>query len=184
MKKSIFNLDDTDKKIIEILQNNPQITHSKIAKKLGLSQPTIGLRISKLEKGGIISYQVGVNLKNNSDLNLVKVEMIDSKPNEVMDMAKHCPYVINALKQSGVYNIALYLASTSLRRIDHIIDMHFRNKEWISQIKMDMITEIARDFVLPINFKIEEFEDPMDPCDVHSCPYCIREEDLKKSIEN
>ncbi len=178
MKKNIFNLDKTDKEIIEILQNDSQITHSKIADQLGLSQPTIGVRIKKLEEAKIISHQIGVNLKENRALHLVKVEMINSKPEEAMEMAKYCPYVINALKQSGVYNISMYLACTNLKRIDYIIDLHFRNREWIKKIRMDIITDIARDFILPIDFKIEDFSDVEEECDIETCPYCIHDGDF------
>ncbi|MHA1618079.1 MAG: Lrp/AsnC family transcriptional regulator, partial [Promethearchaeota archaeon] len=74
----LSKLDDIDKSIIKILQDDPNITHSQIAKELSRSQPAIGARIKKLTEKGILATQIGVDFSNpeiNSSLNLVKVEM-------------------------------------------------------------------------------------------------------------
>ena len=59
-----FGLDDLDKSIITLLQNQPNITHSKIAKEIGRSQPAVGSRIHRLEERGIVSAQFGLNFKS------------------------------------------------------------------------------------------------------------------------
>ncbi|KKK46377.1 hypothetical protein LCGC14_0576430 [marine sediment metagenome] len=41
-------MDDIDKKIITLIQEDPDMTHSKIAKVIKKSQPTVGIRIKKL----------------------------------------------------------------------------------------------------------------------------------------
>jgi len=52
MKKKSFNellkIDEADKKIIEMIEENPDITHSDIAKEIEKSQPAVGARIIKL----------------------------------------------------------------------------------------------------------------------------------------
>ena len=40
-----LEIDNIDKKIIQIIQKEPNITHTNLAKKIGVSQPTIGIRI-------------------------------------------------------------------------------------------------------------------------------------------
>ncbi|MFW9972710.1 MAG: Lrp/AsnC family transcriptional regulator, partial [Candidatus Odinarchaeota archaeon] len=57
-------LDDIDKRIVTYIQNDPTITHTQIAKKVNRSQPTIGMRIKKLEESGVLKFQAGLNLKN------------------------------------------------------------------------------------------------------------------------
>ena len=168
---SILKLDDIDKKIIQLLEDNPNITHSHIAKKLSRSQPAIGARIKKLERTGILAKQIGVNFKIMNDLNLVKVEMTTSNPEKALDMAINCPYIINALKISGAYNIMMFMACSNLRRLDMILDRHFRNQEDVSNIRMDLITGMAKPLILPINFSLEDFDDPEEDCHSASCPY-------------
>ncbi len=59
----ILNIDDDDKKIIEMIEENPNITHSDIATEIGKSQPAVGARIIKLERKHLLAKQVGFNIK-------------------------------------------------------------------------------------------------------------------------
>ena len=79
-------IDEIDKNIIEMLQSKPSITHSEIAKKLDRSQPAIGARIKKLEDKGILATQIGVNFNQIDILNLIKVEISTSNPNEILEV--------------------------------------------------------------------------------------------------
>ena len=45
-----LKLDDVDRQIITLVQEDPHITHTQIAEKINRSQPTVGMRIKKLEK--------------------------------------------------------------------------------------------------------------------------------------
>ena len=55
-------LDDTDKKIIELLQQNGRTPLKKIADEVFLSPPTVSARIDRLEKDGVITgYSAHVN---------------------------------------------------------------------------------------------------------------------------
>jgi len=47
-------LDEKDKQLLEILQNNAKTPYSKIAKQLGISEATVHLRIKKLVSSGVI----------------------------------------------------------------------------------------------------------------------------------
>ena len=174
---NIAKLDDIDKELIHLLQNDSDITHSQIAKKLNRSQPAIGARIKKLTDQGILATQIGVDFSNekiNSILNLVKVEMTTSKPDLVFDMASHCPYMINALKMSGEYNILMFMACSSLKRLDVVLDRHFRNQNYVKKIRMDLITSYAKKFIIPVDFSAENFENPDDLCDMSNCPHCLK----------
>lgn len=156
-----FNLDEIDKNIITLLQNQPNITHSAIAKEIGRSQPAVGSRIHRLEERGIVSAQFGLNFKSVSQKNqffLVKVELETKKPEEVYKMCINCPFIINCMKLSGKNNIMLFLASSSLQKIDAVIDYHFRNKNYVSYVSMDLITDFVKDFILPIDFQIDQHD--------------------------
>ncbi|UYP45710.1 hypothetical protein NEF87_001995 [Candidatus Lokiarchaeum ossiferum] len=179
----ITKLDEIDKQLIQMLQADSNITHSEIAKKLDRSQPAIGARIKKLTEQGILATQIGVDFSKteiSSMLNLVKVEMTTSKPEVVFDIAQHCPYIINALKMSGEYNVLLFMACSRLKRLDIILDRHFRNQPYVKKIRMDIITSYAKEFVLPVDFESENFDSPDDQCHVSNCPYCTNLEDEKQ----
>ncbi len=95
-----------------------------------------------------------------------------TKPQIVFDMVNFCPYIINAIKLSGDYNIMIFMACSSLKRLDIILDKHFRNKDYVRKIKMDLITDFAAPFILPVDFTIENFDKPDELCAIESCPYC------------
>lgn len=158
------DIDEIDRAIIKKLTQNPTITHSDIAKDLNRSQPAIGQRIKKLQERNIISTQIGVNFKL-VDMILVKVELITKNPEEIVKMANNCPFIINALKLSGEYNFMIFIAANSLKKINNVIDFHFRNKNYISMVKMDLVVGYAKDFILPVDFDI----DTNDPQPVVGC---------------
>ena len=175
------DLDDIDKSIIALLQENPAITHSDIAKKLNRSQPAIGARIKKLNDKGILDTQIGVNFQAINDLNLVKVELITQRPEEVMAMANCCPFIINTLKLSGEYNIAVFMVSNNLRKIDAIIDSHFRNRDYISKVRVDIVVGVAKKFILPVDFSMEQL-DPSHPDGCQgNCQFCNELRDSHKT---
>ena len=49
-----IKLDPTDKKILNILQENGRITNAQLANEIGLSPPPMLERVKKLEKNGVI----------------------------------------------------------------------------------------------------------------------------------
>jgi Lrp/AsnC family transcriptional regulator len=150
-----LKLDDIDRRIITLVQEDPNLTHTQIAEKINRSQPTVGMRIKKLEKEGILQFQPGINFKK-VDLFLASVELNTKRPNEILDMAKFCPFMLNAFRLSGSHNICILLASSKLDKLDNIVNYHFRNDPSVQAVAMNMVTEIAKDFILPVDFKSEE----------------------------
>ena len=69
-----LKLDEIDRQIITLIQEDPNLTHTQIAEKINRSQPTVGMRIKKLEKEGILQFQPGINFKK-VDLFLATVEL-------------------------------------------------------------------------------------------------------------
>jgi DNA-binding Lrp family transcriptional regulator len=55
-----MHLDDIDKKILHILQNNGRITNKNLAEQLNLSPPPTLERVKKLEKNGYIKQYVAL----------------------------------------------------------------------------------------------------------------------------
>jgi len=96
MVRESFNnklgIDNDDKKIIEMIEANPDITHSEIAEEVGKSQPAIGARILKLERKHLLTKQVGLNLKKvQMDVALVQIATRDVE--EVIKKVEGCPFI-------------------------------------------------------------------------------------------
>jgi len=173
---SVNKLDEIDKNIITMLQQDPSTTHSKIASDLSRSQPAIGSRIKKLTENGTLATQMGMDFSQVVDYFLIKVEMSCTQPEEVFKLARICPYIINVFKLSGNRNLMVLMACSNLKRLDAIIDQHFRSFEFIHNIHMDIITKIAKKMVLPFVFLIENFK--------HSAELCTCTKEYRWEIEH
>lgn len=154
MESKVFKIDDIDRNIIEIIQKEPLLTHTEIAKKVNRSQPTIGMRIRKLEKSGVLKFQAGINIKT-IDLILARVEIQTLKPDEIIKLVKNCPYMLNAFRLSGSSNLSIMIVSDKLAHLDEIVNHHFRKDPNISEVYMDIVTDVINDFVIPFDFNFE-----------------------------
>ncbi len=165
-----INLDSTDITILKYIIEDPKISQHTIAKKINKSQPAVGARIKKYEELGLLQYQTGINFrKANLFMVIVNLKAIDTS--NVWTMAKYCPFIINAFRISGKYNICVLLASTKLEKLYKIVNFHFRMNPGIKKISMELISDFARDFILPIDFNIETLKQSMeDGCG--ACEFC------------
>ena len=148
----ILYMDEIDKKIVKILQNRPNISHTDIAKKVNRSQPTVGLRIKRLMEAELLDFQAGINIKKSKNI-LVRVDMQTNKPDTIFQIAKKSPYVLNAYKVSGLKNVELLLKGKNLKTLDEFINLHFRKKTLVKKLSIKVITNILNKFVIPLNIK-------------------------------
>ncbi|MFX1313287.1 MAG: Lrp/AsnC family transcriptional regulator [Promethearchaeota archaeon] len=153
MANGTFILDDIDKKIVEFIQRDPTSTHTQIAKKINRSQPTVGMRIKKLEEAGILQYQAGLNLKN-MNFYFAKIELQTCNPELIFDIFQSCPYMIHGYRVSGSSNFVIIIGNFTLKDIDNTINFHFRNNPEVKNVKAEIITNIINEFVIPIDLKI------------------------------
>jgi len=174
LENQVFNIDEIDKSIIELIQKEPTLTHTEIAKRVDRSQPTIGMRIRKLEKTGVLKFQAGINIKT-MDLILARVEIQTLEPNETIELVKKCPYMLNAFRLSGTFNLSIFVIGTNIADIDEMVNNHFRKNPNITSVYMDIITDVTNDFVLPFDFESCGFSCGLnhDSSDI-SCKKCYQ----------
>jgi len=154
LESQVFKIDEIDKSIIELIQKEPALTHTEIAKRVDRSQPTIGMRIRKLEKAGVLKFQAGINVKT-MDLILARVEIQTLEPDETIELVKKCPYMLNAFRLSGTFNLSILVIATKIAHLDEMVNNHFRKSPNITSVYMDIITDVTNDFVLPFDFSFE-----------------------------
>lgn len=153
-KKIQFNeklgLDERDNIILSLVQKNPDISQEEIAKKIKLSQPSVGARIKKLQQKGILYIVNGVNFRV-VDLSLAKVDVNATDTTAIINEFKDCPFFINALITSGRYNLCLFFMATDLRRLEGIVNYHLRGNSKVKDVELNIVISTSKDFVLPLN---------------------------------
>ena len=177
MKKKSFNellkIDDADKKIIEMIEKNPSITHSAIAIEIEKSQPAVGARIIKLERKHLLTKMVGFNVKY-VDIKVAIVYISTKDVEEIVKKVENCPFINHSFKISGEFNVLCFIAASDLQTIEKLVDLCFRRDPNVVNVKTNILIESIHDFVVPIDFQIENF-------DGRFCgPGCNMAEDLPK----
>ncbi|MFX0004203.1 MAG: Lrp/AsnC family transcriptional regulator [Candidatus Hermodarchaeota archaeon] len=149
-----IGIDDIDCKIIDLIQKEPNLTHTEIANYVNRSQPTVGMRIKKLENLGVLKYQAGINIRV-ADLCFARIELQTKNPKHVFDTVKKCPFMLTAFRLSGDTNVSILLAGLTLKELDQVVNNHFRGNPEVTKVHMDIIEDISSDFVLPIDLTLE-----------------------------
>ncbi|TXT53702.1 MAG: hypothetical protein BAJALOKI1v1_2310003 [Promethearchaeota archaeon] len=153
-------LDEVDRNIIKVVQAQPTITQTDIAKQVDRSQPTVGMRVERLRKMGLLQFQAGLNLRV-ADLFLTLLEIETNHAQEILKLVKTCPLMINAFRLSGSKNVGIILASKDMKYLDKMINHHFRNNPLVKSCLMNFITEILEDLVLPMEFDFDNCGCPL-----------------------
>lgn len=149
-----IGIDEVDCRIMNLIQREPNLTHTEIAKHVNRSQPTVGMRIKKLEKLGVLKYQAGINIKV-ADLCFARIELQTKNPRKIFTIVKNCPFMLTAFRLSGNTNISILMAGLSLKELDHVVNHHFRGNPEVINTHMDIIEDVTGDFVLPIDLNLE-----------------------------
>lgn len=162
-----MGIDDIDCMIMDLIQKKPTLTHAQIAELINRSQPTVGTRLNKLKKLGVLKFQAGITLKNDN-LCFSRVDIQTNNPSNAFEIVKNCPFMLNGFRLTGQHNLSIILAGVNYKDIDKVINYHFRNNVDITNITMEVIVDVADDLVLPLNLNSEHQK---------ICPVC--NEDIK-----
>ncbi len=164
-----LGLDERDNTILSLVQKNPNIPQEEIAKKIKLSQPSVGARIKKLKQKGILHAVNGVNFRI-VDLSLAKIDVNATDTTAIINEFKDCPFFVNALITSGRHNLSFLFMATDLKRLEGIVNYHLRGNPKIKDIELNIVISTAKDFVLPLNIDYENKK--QTDCD-QECKDCI-----------
>lgn len=123
-------LDNIDKKIIAILQENARTSLKDIAKEVFLSSPAVSNRIERMEKAGIISgyhasvdYQLfGYHIKA-----FINLEVEPAQKKEFYPFIQEIPNVIECNCVTGDYSMLIEVVFQTTVQVDHFINelQHF-----------------------------------------------------------
>ncbi|MBU7009307.1 MAG: Lrp/AsnC family transcriptional regulator [Theionarchaea archaeon] len=169
MLKEKLGLDEKDRKIISLLEENPQMSQSDIAKEVNLSQPSVGVRIRKLSEKGAIHYQVGMNFRT-VGLNLAKVDVTAKNTPRLLEIFDGCPFFLNGLITSGERNLCMFFMGEDVATLEAIVDRHLRSNALVTDVNFDVVVAPIKDFVFPVKLDIEDRECEIE-INCEECPY-------------
>jgi DNA-binding Lrp family transcriptional regulator len=184
--QSNFDIDNDDIKILHLIQETPDITHIEIGKRINKSQPAVGARITKLERKNILHTRKGVNFKpiiEEHKLFLLMVDLQTKNPEPIMDELTNCPFILNAFKKTGKFNISLMIASPRLENLEEIIDSHFRSNPAIMSVETSIVVDVMRDFTVPVNWEgLKNSHIPCEHLEAHAFRYDYNPAQFSKEL--
>ena len=144
-------LDPTDRKIIEILQANSNITNAQLAQEIGLSPAPTLERVKKLENSGVIkSYHALVDLTS-VGLGVSTFVTVSLKGhnkeniNKFIKEIKDIPEVIECHHVTGQYDFILKMVSSDIPSYQNLMLEKLSNIEVVDNLQSTIILSTFKD---------------------------------------
>jgi DNA-binding Lrp family transcriptional regulator len=122
-----MDIDELDKKILDILANNARIPITHLAKELNSSVKTVLNRIKRLEEQGIIiSYRISINI-NKLGLEFFKIilyyrSISPKEEKRLLEYIKRLPQSIYYIKMIAPWDAELELIVNNYHELNEIVD--------------------------------------------------------------
>jgi len=145
----LARIDEIDKKILCILSQDPEVSHTELSKRMKISQPAVSARIHKLKEEGVLIHIIGTDIKK-TQLFLAKVDISTDNVEEVLRFLDNCPLYLNSFLTSGTCNMTVLLVGENIRSIMSCVDSHLRKSLPVKNMEFDLIVTPVRSLIVPI----------------------------------
>ncbi|MGQ9581937.1 MAG: Lrp/AsnC family transcriptional regulator [Thermoplasmatota archaeon] len=142
-------MDERDRIIISLLSEDPHISQEEIARRLGLRQPSVTVRVRKLRESGHLEVQAGVN-PFRIGLQMAKVDVRTTNPTKLLSVFERCPYFLNGLLVSGKSNLCLFFVAERISTLEAIVDHHLRAIPEVQDVDFNIVISSAKRVVMPV----------------------------------
>lgn len=147
---AVIKLDEIDKKILNILQDNGRITNAQLASEVGLSPPPMLERVKKLEKNGIITkYVAQLDYKKIDKSTMVfvslslarhRIKSIDQVNHEILQL----PEVLECYHIAGEQDYLLKIVVKDVQEYEQFILKKLAQISAISKIKSYVVLSTVK----------------------------------------
>jgi Lrp/AsnC family transcriptional regulator for asnA, asnC and gidA len=172
-------MDEIDKKIISILQEDSRASLSSIGKKLGMSHVAISKRLKNLCKE-LVKISTGLNAKClNFRIAIVNAEVETlQRLQELINMFSKCPRIVFLTTTTGAYNLMTVMVAEDSDTLNAIIEVcSVRAQKGIRRSEAIIGEAPVIPKYLPIKIFVNK-EDEDAPCKIN-CGKCLRYQEKK-----
>ena len=120
-------MDETDRKILRVLQKHPEMSVVELAETVGLSQTPCWRRLKKLEEGGIIQRRNIVLDQNALGLSVnifahVRLKQHDEETLEALEQAaRDLPEILECFSMSGESDYLFRIVAASIEEYERFL---------------------------------------------------------------
>lgn len=142
----IVKLDETDIRILEILQENCKLNYTQIGNQLDIAESTIRYRIERLEKRRIINSYVALINPRMIGLTITAIMMIKVNPQlikEISPKLAEFKELRHLFRATGQYDL---ISVVNARDIGHLNDLmgEIKQIEGIHELIVEVATELVK----------------------------------------
>ena len=174
VQPSTRTIDDTDRKMLYLLSEQPGVSQAELSERLKISQPAVSLRMRKLEERGILARLIGTDIKK-AQLFLGKVDLTTNDVPKVLEVLEKCPLFLNCFLTSGRHNMTCLLVGENIRSIMSCVDSRLRKNLPVENLEFDLIVTPTRPFVVPAKPRMEKQETTPCGADCSACDFYTSE---------
>ncbi|MBL7117863.1 MAG: Lrp/AsnC family transcriptional regulator [Candidatus Syntrophoarchaeum sp.] len=143
MKEEI-ELDEIDEKIIEMLQEDSRKTFVEIAKELGVSDPTIHVRVKKLQEAGVIEKFTAVLAPEKVEKGVAAFIEINVKPNMIEEIIRNLGRLDEVLEIHETFGEYDIIAKIRAKTNEDLRDLVVRKIRIIPNIVNTRVTTVLK----------------------------------------
>ena len=117
-------LDRTDWRILEALQENCRLSFSALARRLGLSAPTVAERVRRMEDAGIITgfhTSVAFEKAGYGITAIIRVSAPEENCTKLGGLVRRLPCVVESYRVTGADRLVIKVAARSVEELDSIV---------------------------------------------------------------
>lgn len=139
------HLDEVDVQLLSLLQQDGRITNADLAKKVGLSPPSVLQRVRVLEKAGLIRGYFGILDAEKLGLRITALAMISLSLHQEQPIERFrrsindIPEVLECYHVSGEFDFLLKIVVRDIRAYEQLIRERLSKIKGIQQIKTSFV---------------------------------------------
>ena len=148
-----IEIDDIDRKIIEMLEADSRVSFVEIARVIGLSDPTIHLRVKKLQEAGIIEKFTVILTPEKVEKGVAAFIEINVKPNtieEVIGNLEKLDAVLEIHETFGDYDLICKIRAGTNEELRTILTENIRTIPHIVNTRVTTVLKTRKEGQLKI----------------------------------
>jgi DNA-binding Lrp family transcriptional regulator len=172
-------MDELDKKIISILQDDGRASLSEIGKKVGISHVSVRKRLKNLCEN-VVKVSVGLNAEQlGFHVAIVNAEVeTPERLRKLIDIFSKCPRIVFVTTTTGAYNVMTMMVAENADTLNAIIEVcSIRAQKGIRRSEATIGEAPIVPKYLPIKI-VSNKEMEIAPCGIN-CGKCLRYKNQK-----
>lgn len=140
-------MDEIDKAILRLLQENGRMSYSEIARRTGIPESTVRLRIKKLIEEGVIRKFAALINPFKAGYNIVAFISVDIEPNKIkkaVEELSKLPEVDVLGIATGAHDVLMQVTVRDLQELENFLIEKLGKIEGIKSTETSILTSVKK----------------------------------------